>query len=329
MKKVLCLVLAFATFMTVALSGCGGSGSGNVSFGMGVYSYISEANSATADKDGNAKVTSNVAAVLLDRSGKIIDADLDVADCTVSFTKDGKAVQLGEFKTKYELGDDYGMKAYANATKEWYEQADAFLALIKGKTLREVKSLVATNGKGNDDVINAGCTIVISDFVKVLEKAAVSAKRTDADANAKVSVAMVTSKSSAKDATDKEAGTNEIMTTFSAVLLDSNNKVLKSVTDAVQGAASFDNTGKTTTQKVDLETKRDKGDSYGMKAYGGAKKEWYEQADEYDKIVVGKSAEEILKLETENATPSDELQKAGCTIAVSDFIKATVKAINK
>ena len=59
------------------------------------------------------------------------------ASNTVKFTADGKAVASAEFKTKYELGKDYNMVAYGGATKEWFEQADAFETVVAGKTLTE------------------------------------------------------------------------------------------------------------------------------------------------------------------------------------------------
>ena len=61
----------------------------------------------------------------------------------MKYTADGKAVANDSFKTKYELGKDYNMVTYGGATKDWYEQADAFMALVAGKTLDEVKALVA------------------------------------------------------------------------------------------------------------------------------------------------------------------------------------------
>ena len=72
------------------------------------------------------------------------------------------------------------MKTYGGALKEWYEEADVFGALAVGKTIEEVKAMVAENGKGNEEVIRAGCTISVSDFVKAIEKAVQSASDTNA-----------------------------------------------------------------------------------------------------------------------------------------------------
>ena len=76
----------------------------------------------------------------------------------------------GAAPTKTELGDDYGMKAYGGAAKEWFEQADAFDAQCEGKTGAEIAALIAADGKGNTDVQSAGCTIYVSGLVGAASK---------------------------------------------------------------------------------------------------------------------------------------------------------------
>ena len=64
-----------------------------------------------------------------------------------------------------------------------------------------------------------------------------------------------------------------------------------------------------------------------MVAYGGAAKEWNEQADAFDATCVGKTATEIAALVAENGYNGvDALVSAGCTIGVADMVKAAVKA---
>ena len=68
-----------------------------------------------------------------------------------------------------------------------------------------------------------------------------------------------------------------------------------------------------------------------MAAYGtdlnkdGVVKEWNEQAAAFDAALAGKNADEIAGLEKDGYGSAD-LQTAGCTIAVSDMVKAAVKA---
>lgn len=72
------------------------------------------------------------------------------------------------------------MVAYGGAKAEWYAQADAFASKLIGKTESEIASLMSTTGetagKGTADVIAAGCTIYVSDFVKAAQAAYAVAK---------------------------------------------------------------------------------------------------------------------------------------------------------
>ena len=169
MKKILSLVLAFVLLLSVvSLAGCGEK---TLSFGVGVYAYRDNLTNALDEDGGQLDTTITVAGVTLDGEGKIVDCAIDCVEFEAKFSAIGEALPVGKIKTKLEKGDAYGMKAYGGSKKEWYEQVDAFIGLIKGKTAQDVKALVATDNKGNDEVINAGCTIIISDFVKAVEKA--------------------------------------------------------------------------------------------------------------------------------------------------------------
>ena len=332
MKKILSLALTLVLVLSLfALVGCGAkTGDKDVAdtlkFGMGSYSYIDKATSADADTNGNGEYVTTVAAVLLDNDGKIVDAVIDSTDNTVEYTSQGKVVAPAEFKTKYELGDDYGMKKYG-AKKEWFEQVDAFVATVKGKTASEVKALVADGGKGNDDVVSAGCTIVVADFVKALEKAVSNAKASDATKDAKLKLGIVSSVADSKDAADDAKGVLEIATTFVATATDKNDKVIIADTDALTVKFTFDTKGASDVDTTtEIKTKCELGDDYGMKKYG-AKKEWFEQVDAFNKECVGKTADDISKLAANDGKAGDALTTAGCTINVADMVKAAVKAV--
>ena len=312
--------------------------------GMGVYSYVKEAANADGDTNGKGEVVTTVAAVILNSDDVIIDCTIDVADSTVEWTSAGTAVEAGEFKTKLELGADYGMAAYGTdvngdgIVKEWYEQIDAFCATVVTKKLDEVKALVAEDGYyGVEEVVSAGCTIGVSDYVKAIEKAVANAADCEFEGKDNghngLQIGIVTV-ADGVDATEEAGGTYEVVSTVSAVVLNTDNTVLASASDAIQVDFAFDLAGASETDtEAELSTKKEAGENYGMATYGtdlngdGVVKEWNEQAAAFDAACEGKTASEISALVAEDGYYGvEELATAGCTIGVSDLVKATVKA---
>ena len=323
MKKFLIGVLCLLMVLSSVLVGCSKADAA-VKFGAGVYTVAPAVADATADKDGSGKIDVTVAAVTVDADGKIVACALDTASNTVNFTADGKAVANSEFKTKYEYGADYNMVAYGGAAKEWYAQADAFAALVAGKTLDEVKALVAVENKGTEEVINAGCTIMIHEFVGAIEKA-YHAASAEVSANAVLKVNVATEQT-CTDATEEKDGSNKVAVNVFAAAVDADGKVAAASSDCVEVSFTFDAKGASTldTTKA-VVSKKEQGASYGMVAYGGAAKEWFEQAAAFDAACVGKTTAEIAGLQGEDGKGSADLQSAGCTIAVTGFVKAATK----
>ncbi len=306
-------------------------------FGMGVVSAYGECKDATDEANGEGEVIVNIAAVLVDEDGKIVKCVLDCADSKAQFTAEGVAEAAGEFKTKYEMGDGYNMVAYGGAKAEWYAQADAFASLVAGKTVDEVKALVAEDYKGTDEVVNAGCTIYVSDFARSIEEAVKNAADTTATADSTLKLGVVTSQSN-KDASDEANGEIEISTSVVAAALDAEGKVIVSSTDVVAAKLTFDTKGVSATDTTaTVLSKKAQGADYNMATYGvnndlngdGVVKEWFEQGEAFDAALVGKNAAEIGALAIETGYGDDSLQTAGCTIHVGDMVKAAVKAATK
>ena len=323
MKKVfslgLCLVMVAAM-----LVGCG-KAEAKLKFGSGVYVSAPTATDATADKNGSGKLDVTVAAVTVDANGKIVACALDTASNTVEFTADGKAVAKTEFKTKYELGKDYNMVAYGKAVKEWFEQADAFETVVVGKTLDEVKALVAEGNKGTDEVVNAGCTIMINEFVGAIEKAYKAAAESEVTAKDTLKVTAATEQT-CTDATAEKDGSNKVAVYVYSAAVNAEGKVVAGNSDCVEVSFTFNAKGASTldTTKA-VASKKEQGTNYGMVAYGNAKKEWFEQAAAFDAACVGKTGAEIAGLVAEDGKGIADLQTAGCTIYVTGFVKAASK----
>ena len=89
-----------------------------------------------------------------------------------------------------ELGDDYNMAKYGKdmdmngdgIVKEWYLQSAEFSKYVLGKTAEEVKNIKTAPNAHNyqmatDKVLlDAGCTIQISDIKAVVAKAVANAR---------------------------------------------------------------------------------------------------------------------------------------------------------
>lgn len=333
MKKILSIALVVLMALTV-FSACGSEKT--VDFGMGVYTYYGTASSAEGDTNGKGEVVATVAAVLVDADGKIVKCDIDSVDISVAYTSAGACVVDGEFKTKYELGADYGMAAYGGdnngdgVVKEWFEQIDAFEGVVVGKTIDEVKALAAGGYYGTEEVQNAGCTIGITDYVKAVEKAVANASASGATASNNLKVSAVTAVT-ADDATAEADGAIELEITVSAVSTNG-AKVTHCATDVAAAKITFDAKGVATTNTTaDIVTKLEKGADYGMTAYGtdlngdGKVLEWYEQAAAFNAACVGKTADEISALVVDGYGTED-VQNAGCTMGIADMVKAVVKA---
>ncbi len=346
MKKILSVALAVVMlFAVVALAGCGKKEAEALKFGLGVVANYGDTKNADGENNGQGEFNTTAVAVLLDAEGKIVKIDLDTAQLQPAFTSDGKKVDVTDFRTKYDKGTDYNMSTYgASMDKngdgkvlEWNEQADAFMTLAVGKTLAEVKAYMAEDGYATGDLATAGCTINVSEFIGALEKAVNNAAESTATAENNLKVALVTSSShDNKDATEEADGLNQVDTTVVAAVTDAEGKVVVSKTDCTQGKITFNAKGEATVDTTaEVKTKLEQGDAYGMAAalnYGmdlngdGKVLEWYAQAAEFDKALVGKKAADFAAFADDKGYGTGDLATAGCTIAVADMVAAAVAA---
>lgn len=329
MKKILSVVLAIAMlFAVVALAGCSKEPAQEnntdtaLKFGLGVVANYGEAKGTTGE------FLATAVAVLLD-GDKIAAIDLDTMQIKPTWTEDGKKNAVEDLRTKYDLGKDYGMggNPYAQDLNddgkvlEWNEQADAFMNTAKGKTLAEVKAFVAENGTTSGELATAGCTVNVADLVKALEKAVASAADSNAKADNKLKIALVTSDHGSKDATDEADGVQAYDVTISAVVTDKDGKVVVAKTDCVQSKMTFNTKGEATYDaKAEVKTKLELGKDYGMSASG--KVEWNEQAAAFDKTLVGKTAADFAAFVGDDGYATGDVATAGCTVLVGDMVKA-------
>ena len=158
----------------------------------------------------------------------------------------------------------------------------------------------------------------------------------------KLGMGIVVGTDSSASATAEKAGTAQIDATVAAVVLGKDGKIVACRLDAVQNKIAVAADGTLTIPET-FKTKMELGDDYNMAKYGqsmdwngdGVVKEWYDQAKAFENYVVGKTAAEVEAMATKVVEGSgyvisadDALLSAGCTIQITDFKAAVVKACN-
>ena len=131
--------------------------------------------SAAEEAGGAAELTVDVAAVTM--NGDVITSCyIDALQAKVEFDGTGAITTdlTAAPQTKNELGEAYGMKAWAGAKYEWNEQAANFAAYVTGKTAADVAGIAITEttkpADGTD--LAASVTISIGGFQALIAKAA-------------------------------------------------------------------------------------------------------------------------------------------------------------
>ena len=141
---------------------------------VAVLSSLADSKSPEGENAGNAQLNVDVAALNL--NGETITAcALDAVQAKVAFDASGVITSdvTAAVQTKNELGEAYGMKAWAGATYEWNEQAANFAAYVTGKTAAEVAGIAIDEGtKPTDADLSTSVTIAIGGFMALIAKAA-------------------------------------------------------------------------------------------------------------------------------------------------------------
>ncbi len=141
--------------------------------GVGVTTNLGFSADA-GEKDGLAEAYTYYTATTFDADGKITSCLIDASITDVTFDKTGKITSdiNAAYKTKNELGAEYGMAKASSIGKEWNEQAAAFAKYVVGKTVDEVKGIaINADGAPTADDLKASVTVHITDFTTIIEKA--------------------------------------------------------------------------------------------------------------------------------------------------------------
>ncbi len=297
--------------------------------GLAVTSSLAKSKDA-GDADGLAQVDSVVIAVLVGADGKILDCKLDTAQTKMNFSKEGKLVTdiATTFKSKQELGAEYGMAKASSIGKEWNEQADAFAAYVIGKTVDEVKG-IAVNEEGvpTDADLAASVTVHITDYIATLEKAVANAQELGAVEGDQLGLGVSTDMAKSKDASAEGEGQCQAYSFYVASTFNADGKISSCVIDSSQGTVKFTTAGVITTDlAVAPQTKQELKEAYGMKKNSAIGKEWYEQANAFAAYVVGKSVDEVKGIALAEGKATDADLAASVSVSINSMIADIEKA---
>lgn len=355
MNKVMAVALSFVLVGTLAA--CGGTGSettvstttgantttegdetgaaeGSLKTGYSIVTKIGSSKDA-GDEEGLGQVDSTVIAVLVDADGKLVDIEIDAAQTKVNFDNTGKVTTdlTTEYKTKVELGDEYGLKGKSGIDKEWYEQMDALEELVIGKTSDEVAAMEMEDGKLVD--ATSSVTVTATGYITGIEAAMKNAQDLGAQAGDTIKLGIETTIGGSHDVGANErtpdAGKVEAYSFYSVLSVDAAGKITSAILDASQGTVAFDASGKITS---DLEaaqaSKNELGDDYNMKGNSGIGKEWNEQAAFFAESLKGKTVSDVNGIALDDGghvTDADLL--SGVTVHVNEMISVVNNALTR
>lgn len=324
-KKLLILV-SILTLSAFTLASCGGGSKGNLKTGFAVVSTIEKADDA-GDEDGQIKVGSTAAAVLVDEKGVIKDCIIDVVQTPGAFSATGEITsdRSEAFISKHELGMDYDMLKASPIEKEWFEQADALAEYIIGKTLEEVKAIAVEDGAPTGADFESSVTMQVTDMLLAVEKAVNNAKDLGASADDSLGLGLISRiGGQSKDAADED-GRFQAYSHYGVVTLGKDKKITSSIIDASQTNVDFSNLGAITSEtEATFESKLEKGNDYNMKDASPIGKEWFEQSEAFSEHIKGKTIAEVTSMELVEGVATD--LDSSVTVTVDDFVLVIEKA---
>ena len=128
----------------------------------------------------------------------------------------------------------------------------------------------------------------------------------------------------------------QVDATVATVVLDKDGKIVACRIDVAQNKMSV--VGGAVDTAATFKSKMELGDAYGMAGKvdndgNGVMKEWYDQTKAFEAYVVGKTAAEVNSIETQFVNnhyiaKDQALLDAGCSMQITDFMAAVVKACN-
>jgi len=337
MKKA---VLALALIVIMVAFSAAAADAPIAYLGLGHNFSIASSKSATATANAQGRVDMVVAAVAFDANGNVVKVTIDNTQTKVDFdkamalTSDPTAPQ----KSKVELKEAYGMSKASSLKLEWYQQIANLENWMVGKSVKEIKALkVKTRDASHTAVpdvpeLTSLVTITVQDYISVVEQAWENAVAVKPGA-VKLGYSQDVSIAKSKSATDKAAASAQVDCVMAASLFDKSGKVVETIIDNSQIKVAFDKDGKVASDvKAELKTKKELKEGYGMSKASSLKLDWYQQMENFEAWMAGKTIPEIkaLKVKTRDAShtavPDVPELTAQVTITVEAYIASVAES---
>ena len=137
-------------------------------------SSLGSSTAATAEEAGLVQLDTDIAVVTISE-GVVTSCIIDAVQAKVNFDAAGTITTdlTAPIQTKNELGENYGMVAWGQASAEWNEQAASFASYITGKTAEEIAGIAvneATKPADGTDLASS-VTISVGGFQNLIAKA--------------------------------------------------------------------------------------------------------------------------------------------------------------
>ena len=290
----------------------------------------------------NAQINATIATVVTDANGVIVSCKIDAVQNKYKIEDE---VSFTNLLTKKELGFNYNMAAYGTpnygtTVKEWFEQAAIFEQYVVGKTAAELEALEYQEVNNHwiskdEDLLSAGCTIQIGEFVNAVVKACNDEQSTKFYSDGKFTLGLgVNNADNGTTGDDFEATVKMNIDYAATVVVD--GKIVAALNDAAQPQATIVEGEVTATAK--LISKRDLKEGYNMAAFGsdnngdGIVLEWYKQSAAFSNYIAGLTSAEVEGLETAEVnnhliSTDDALLSAGCTMQITGIMAVVVEAV--
>ena len=297
--------------------------------GLGHNISIAKSTGMSDDDNAQAQADVTVAAVGFDAEGTIISVSIDVAQTKVAFDEDMQVTSDKDalVPTKKELGDDYGMIRASGIEKEWYEQIEAFEQWMIGQNIDDVLA-VDLNEDSAPDVadLESSVTMTVTGYLAAVEEAWANA--VEADGAETVGLGVETHIDKSRDASDEDNAQAQVDTYLTATAFDADGNIVNTLIDVAQVRIAYDEDGQVESDlEAELQTKKERGDDYGMVGASAIDKEWYEQIEAFEAWLVGQTVEEAMSVElNENDAPDVADLESSVTITVTGYLSVVENA---